>query len=318
MTTTIGTDVGGTKLLAVRLEDGEVVDEATSFIATGPPDMSKAALEAVRAVWVDDVEAVGVGIAGLVEWPSGVLAWGPHVPGSNVPLREDIESILGVPVVVDNDANVAALAELKRGSARGYRDVLLVTLGTGIGGAIVIDGRIHRGKSFAGEIGHMTYDPGGLQCDCGKRGCWETYASGPALVRLARTSIEQNPEGTLANRFTADTVRGEDITGAADAGDETARSLVAQVGTEFGRGLCNLIAALDPEIVIVGGGLGSVGESLLGPARRVAADALHGGAHRMLPPILVAGLGPAAGAIGAALLAEELVTGRLDLSAEVS
>lgn len=318
MTTTIGTDLGGTKLRAVRLEDGEVVEEPTSSIAAGRSDLSRAVLEAVRAVWSDDVAAVGVGIAGLVQWPSGVLAWGPHVPGSDVPMRDDLEAALGVPVVVDNDANVAALAELRLGSGRGYRDVLLVTLGTGIGGAIVIDGRIHRGTSFAGEVGHMTYDPGGLPCDCGKRGCWETYASGPALVRLARHSIEQNPEGTLARRFTADAVRGEDITGAADAGDETARSLVAQVGAELGRGLCNLIAALDPEIVIVGGGLGSVGESLLGPARRVAADALHGGAHRLVPPILVAGLGPAAGAVGAALLAEELVTGRLDLGADVS
>jgi glucokinase len=117
----------------------------------------------------------------------------------------------------------------------------------------------------------------------------------------------------MAHRLRGDELTGEAVTRVADAGDESARSLVAQVGSALGRGLCNLIAVFDPEVVIVGGGLGSVGESLLGPARRVAADALHGGSHRMLPPILVAGLGPAAGAVGAALLAEDLAVGRLIL-----
>ena len=314
MTTTIGIDLGGTNVLAVRLEDGEIAEETRFAMDTVPESLSAAALVAARAVWTSDVSGVGVGIAGLVAWPEGVLVWGPHVAGADVPVRADLESALGVPVVVDNDANAAAWGELKLGSARRYRDVLLVTLGTGIGGALIIDGEIHRGKSFAGEIGHMTYEPGGLQCDCGRRGCWETVASGPALTRLAKEYVAQNPDGALAHRIGDAPIRGEDITGAADAGDETARSLVAQVGIGLGHGLCNLIAVLDPEIVIVGGGLGSVGESLLGPARRVAADALHGGAHRMVPPILVAGLGPAAGAVGAALLADDLVTGRLDLS----
>lgn len=316
MTTTIGIDLGGTNVLAVRLEDGEIADETRFAMDTVPESLSAAALEAARAVWTSDVGGVGVGIAGLVAWPEGVLVWGPHVAGADVPVRVDLESALGVPVVVDNDANAAAWGELKLGSARRYRDILLVTLGTGIGGALVIDGKIHRGKSFAGEIGHMTYEPGGLQCDCGRRGCWETVASGPALTRLAKEYVAQNPDGTLVHRLGDTPIRGEDITAAADAGDETARSLVAQVGIGLGHGLCNLIAVLDPEIVIVGGGLGSVGESLLGPARRVAADALHGGAHRMVPPILVAGLGPAAGAVGAALLADDLITGRLDLSEE--
>ncbi len=314
MTTTVGIDLGGSKVLAVRMQDREILDEVRFAVSSVPEDLSQASEEAVRAVWSDDVEAVGVGVAGLVAWPSGVFVWGPHVASSNVPLRANLEAALEVPVVVDNDANAAAWGELNLGSGRGHRNLLLVTLGTGIGGALIIEGRIHRGGSFAGEIGHITYEPGGLPCDCGKRGCWETVASGPALVRLARNSIAQNPNGTLAHRLKIDTVRGEDITEAADSGDETARGLVAQVGAGLGLGLCNLIAVLDPEVVIVGGGLGSVGESLLGPARRVAADALHGASHRMVPPILVAGLGPWAGAVGAALLAEQLGGGRLDLS----
>jgi len=301
---TIGIDIGGSKALAVRLDDGVVVEERHNTTRRGP--LIEIALAAIRSVWADDVDAVGVGVAGLVQWPEGVFAWGPHVEGTDVPLKELLEEELEIPVVVDNDANVAAFGERVAGAARGFNDFLLVTLGTGIGGAITIDGSVYRGESFAGEWGHIRHDPAGLLCDCGKRGCWETVASGPALVRLAREVIDLNPDGSLAGRFGETTITGEAVTAAADAGDEVARGLVAEVGSELGRGLANLIAIFDPELVVVGGGLGSVGESLLGPARRVAAEALHGGNHRLLPPILVAGAGPRAGAMGAAYLASSI------------
>ncbi len=301
---TIGIDIGGTKALAVRLDDGVIVEERHTATRRGP--VVDVALSAIRGVWADDVEAVGVGLAGLVQWPEGVLAWGPHVQGTEIPIKAVLEEELGIPVAIDNDANVAAFGERVVGAARGFDDFLLVTLGTGIGGAIVIDGSVYRGESFAGEWGHIRHDTVGLLCDCGKRGCWETVASGPALVRLAHEVMNLNPEGSLAGRFGSKTITGEDVTAAADAGDEVARGLVAQVGSELGRGLANLIAIFDPDLIVVGGGLGSVGESLLGPARRIAADALHGGNHRLLPPILVAGAGPGAGAIGAAYLASSI------------
>lgn len=311
MSGTIGIDMGGTKALAVRLEHGKVA-ERVKFSMPGDADtLLKTAAEAARRVWSKDVAAVGVGLAGLVQWPDGRFVWGPHVAGTNVPLREELASELGIETVVDNDANAAALAELRLGAARGHRDFVLVTLGTGIGGALVIDGKVARGASFSGEWGHMLYQQGGHRCDCGKQGCWETVASGPALVRLAREFIAQDPDGPLGHRLRGREITGEAITQAADDGDETARGLVAEVGADLGRGLCNLIAALDPEIVVIGGGLGSGGESLLGPARRVAADALHGGSHRTLPPIVVAALGEEAGAIGAALLAADLAQGKL-------
>ncbi len=259
------------------------------------------------------VTAVGVGVAGLVRWPEGVFVWGPHVAGTSVPLRRALEEQFGIPALVDNDANAAAWAEHRAGAGRGYGDMLLVTLGTGIGGAIIIDGALHRGKSYAGEWGHTMFERNGHRCACGKRGCWETVASGPALIRLAREFVFQNPDGTLAHRLGDRPFSGEDVTRAADEGDETARGLVAQVGADLGRGLCNLIAILDPDIVVVGGGLGSVGEALLGPARRIAADALHGRTHRRLPPIVVAELGPAAGAAGAAMMAADLAAGRMVL-----
>lgn len=309
--TTIGIDLGGTKLLAIRVEDGEIVEERQSSNPVVAEALSGAVIGAIREVMTPEVRAVGVGVAGLVQWPEGIFVWGPHVAGTSVPLRDDIQTALGLPAVVDNDANMAALAEWTAGAGQGYDDLLLVTLGSGIGGAIMIDGRLHRGRSFAGEFGHMMFEHNGYRCACGKRGCWETVASGPALVRLTREFIFQNPDGALAHRLGDRPFTGEDVTRAADEGDETARGLVAQVGADLGRGLCNLIAILDPDIVVVGGGLGSVGEALLGTARRVAADALHGGSHRRLPPIVVAELGPAAGAYGAALMASYLAEGRL-------
>ncbi len=305
MTATIGIDIGGTKVLAVRVVDGEVVARRRSSTPRTADGTEQAIVEAVESVRTDEVVAVGLGIAGLVRWPEGSFAWGPHVAGTDVPLRSDLEGRLGLPFVVDNDANVAALAEHRMGAARGYRNVLLITLGTGIGGGIVLDDAIFRGESFAGEWGHMLYDPHGILCDCGKRGCWETVASGPALVRLAKEVISLNPDSSFAARFVDSPIVGEAITAAADAGDEIARGLVAQVGAHLGRGICSLVAIMDPDAIVIGGGLGSVGESIVAPARRVAADCLHGGAHRMLPPILVAQLGPDAGAIGAALLAAD-------------
>ena len=309
MTVTIGIDYGGTKLLAVRTEDDAIV--ARELFATPDEDMLDAAVAAIRELWSEDVSAVGAGTAGLVRYPEGVFVWGPHVPGSNVPVRQTLENEFGVPALVDNDANAAAWAEFRLGAARGRANVLLVTLGTGIGGAVIADGVVYRGSSFAGEWGHMHFETNGLQCDCGKRGCWETVASGPALARLGREFISLNPGGQLARLLQQENFTAETITSAADAGDETARGLVSQVGAALGQGLCSLIAVFDPELIVVGGGLGSVGESLLGPARRVAADALHGGSHRPLPPIVVAELGPEAGATGAALLAQDLVAAPL-------
>jgi glucokinase len=304
MTSTIGIDIGGTKVYVVRMAGGEVVAETRTETASEAP-LTPEIFSAIRQVWSPDVAAVGAGVAGLVDAHTGTFVWGPHVAGTAIPVKEELETELGVPAVVDNDANTAAWGELRAGAGQGYRDMLLVTLGTGIGGAIVIGGEIYRGLGFAGEWGHMLFDPGGLPCDCGKLGCWETVASGPALARLARNHVAQNPHGSLAVRLRGSVIDGEAVTRAADEGDEPARSLVAQVGGAFGLGLCNLIAILDPEIIVVGGGLGSIGESLLGPARRVATDALHGGSHRELPPIVVAELGSRANAIGAALMAAE-------------
>jgi glucokinase len=300
----IGVDIGGTKALAVRMD----ADESRTherFLLDRSMSLVDAISLAIDKVSDGNIDGIGVGIAGLVRRKDGVMIWGPHVPGNDVHVRTELEAKYEVPVVVDNDANTAAIAEFRIGAGAGYANGLLVTLGTGIGGAIVIGGSVYRGGSFAGEWGHVRIESGGLLCDCGKRGCWETKASGPALMRLARDVVFANPDGSLARALGETPISGEAVVAIADAGEETARALVAEVGRAFGQGLADLIAIFDPEIVVVGGGLGSIGESIVAPARRVVTDSIHGGKLRVPPTIHVAALGQASGAVGAAILARE-------------
>jgi glucokinase len=308
MATTVGVDVGGTKMLAVRVVDGEVAAEARAATpAAGPA--SPAVVAAIREVWHPDVAAVGVGIAGLVDAAAGVFVWGPHVAGTDVWVRSFLEAELGVPAIVDNDANTAAWGEYVAGSGLGLRHMLLVTVGTGIGGAVIADGALYRGRAFAGEWGHMAVDPGGVPCACGRRGCWETIVSGPALARLAEESVVADPRGEFAARFGPGDIDPEAVSRAAADGEEEAAALVAEVGRALGRGLAVLTVAFDPEAVVVGGGLGSVGESLLAPAREEMAATMPGTAHRPLPSIATARLGASAGAVGAAMLATHMAGG---------
>jgi glucokinase len=300
---TIGIDLGGSKVYAVRLVDGEVDSSARTEVGRSVTTVD-AVVSAIEGIAHGDESGIGVGLAGLVRPGDGMLVWGPHLSGTNLSIGSEVSGRLGLPVIVDNDANTALLAEMRLGVATGYRNVLLVTLGTGIGGAIGIDGEIYRGGGFAGEFGHVRVEDGGLLCDCGKRGCWETRASGPALARLAREVVDANPDSSLARALDGSGVTGEAVVGAADGGDETARALVTEVGRALGQGLADLAAIFDPDLIVVGGGLGSVGESIIGPARRVLADSLHGGNLRVPPTVQVAMLGQGAGAVGAALMAQ--------------
>ena len=300
----IGVDIGGTKALAVRLDGTQIIHESRSTVERSTETLD-AIVQSIDAVYDDTVQVIGVGVAGLVLPRTGTLVWGPHVPGTNLDIRATVSERFDLPVFVDNDANTAAFAELRVGVASGYRNVLFVTLGTGIGGAVVIDGSLYRGGGFAGEWGHVQVERDGLICDCGKRGCWETRASGPALARLGQEVVTRNPDSALARILEPDSISGESVVAAADAGDETARALVTEVGRYFGQGLADLVAIFDPELIVVGGGLGSVGESIIGPARRVLSDSLHGGRLRVPPAIQVATLGSSAGAVGAALMAVE-------------
>jgi glucokinase len=308
----VGVDVGGSKVLAVELAaDGSV--GRTSMRVTPGRTVESDLVEETLALAVADVAvgrpvaAVGVAAAGFVDATGERVRFAPHLPWRDEQVRQRLEDRFGTRVVLDNDANCAALAELSSGAAAGVRQAVVVTMGTGIGGAVVVDGRVVRGHNgMAGEFGHTQVVPEGQPCECGHRGCWEQYASGNALVRLARARLGHEP--TLLEELCAgdpERLTGPMITQAAEDGDLVARQAFASVGDWLGVGLANLVAVLDPEMVVVGGGVSAAGDRLLDPARAALRRALVGAGHRVVPPVCRARYGPEAGAVGAVFLARE-------------
>jgi glucokinase len=308
---TVGIDIGGTKVLA------GVVDSLGRVLTRQRRETPGRSVPAVEDTIVDlvtqfaaeyDVAAVGIGAAGFVDASRSIVLFSPHLAWREEPLRDAVMARLGLPVIVDNDANAAALAESRFGAGAGYRSVLCVTLGTGIGGALVLDNRVYRGANgLAGEFGHMQVVPDGHRCPCGNRGCWEQYASGNALVRDARELV-------LADSPLADALRvaggadgagltGPLITEAARAGDRLAAELLVDMGEWLGIGLANMAAAFDPGCIVVGGGVSEAGDLLMRPTREAFSRQLVGRGHRAEPPILAASLGPDAGFIGSADMA---------------
>jgi glucokinase len=294
----IGVDAGGTKLLAGTLAgDAEVHHRVYRLWDGGDRDGVIATMvEAVAAVKsaAGGADAVGFGIPSLVDQSTGASVSSVHLPLDDLPFRALMEERLGLPVYVDNDVNLAALAEVRVGAARGARVAVMLTLGTGIGGAIVIDGRLFRGADgAAGEFGHVTVDVDGPMCACGNRGCLEAVVSGPALGRAGAHLGAADP---------AEPMTGARVTDLALAGDEDARAAVESVGELLGVGLVGIVNTFNPEVVVIGGGVARAGELLLEPARRVVASrALRPSRDRA--QIVPAALGDEAGLIGAALFA---------------
>ena len=314
MTVFVGVDVGGSKVLAAVVSpSGEVV---RSVMARTPGRLVQASAvedvmtDAVRAVAEGEtIKAVGVAAAGFVDPAGQRVVFAPHLPWRGEDLRARLAERWGTPVVLDNDANCTAVAEATYGAAdRGGLGVV-VTMGTGIGGAILLDGRVLRGRNgMAGEFGHMQVVPAGEPCECGRRGCWEQYSSGTALVRFARARLGHEPT-VLADSCAGDPDRltGPMVTDAAADGDLVARQAFASVGEWLGLGLANLVAALDPHFVVVGGGVSAAGNRLLDPARAELGRCLVGAGHRDAPPVIAAALGPEAGVVGAAEIARRSV-----------
>jgi glucokinase len=267
--------------------------------------MQRFPIELAASLVSPETEAIGMGVAGLVEWPSGNLVWGPNVAGTDVAFRRLLSDEFSLPVAVDNDANTALLAEARVGAAREALHAVMITLGTGIGGALLVDGRIYRGRSFAGELGHTLLDPAGEACTCGQRGCWETKVSGRRLDDLAAEAAIIEPDGAVVRAAGGDPVGGAALAAAARDGDPLACKLIEDAGVWLGRGLANVIVTLDPEIVVIGGAAAGAGDALLDPARAALRSVLEGAAHR--PPVLLvpAALGAQAGVIGAGILAWE-------------
>ncbi|HEX2070224.1 MAG TPA: ROK family protein [Thermoleophilaceae bacterium] len=306
----IGIDAGGTKLLGGVVGEQLVVHHRVHRTWRGADraetlEIFVAAVEEVRAA-APDVEAVGFGIPALVDRERGISVWSNHLPIDDVPFRALMSERLGLPVFVDNDTNAAILAEHRHGAARGAEHAVMLALGTGIGGGLVIDGRVHRGtRGFAAELGHMTIDIHGDDCPggCPGRGCFESLVSGRAIGVAARRLGEQEPDSTFG-RLIADgrDIRGGLVTELAHDGDEQARAALAGVGGRLGIGIAGLVNALDPDVVVIGGGAVAAGNLLLDPAREVvAARALPPGAEP--PPIVPSRFGDESGMLGAALLA---------------
>lgn len=307
----IGVDVGGTKVAAgVVADDGTILAELLRLTPSESPERTADVIvDLVQKLCLDfDVTAIGVGAAGFIDLDRSTVMFSANLAWREEPLRERISNRVSLPVVIENDANAAGWAEAKFGAGRGEHHLVMVALGTGIGGAIVIDGNLYRGRwGVAAEPGHMTMVPGGILCGCGNHGCWERYCSGTALTRAARERVEASP---LAGRDllaraggSVDGITGPIVTEAAQAGEQLALELLAEVSTWLGLGLANLSAVLDPGTYIIGGGLAAAGELLLGPARVAYAGALTGRGHRPLADIRLAQLGNEAGLVGAADLA---------------
>ena len=308
MTLACGVDVGGTKIAGgVIDEDGNILEELR---VESPATDSEAIEEAIAGLVAQlatrhEIRAVGVGAAGYVDKSRSVVMFAPNIAWRDVNLKAELEERVQLPVVVENDANAAAWGEFRYGAGADAEDLLLVTVGTGVGGGLVLDGELYRGAFGVGaEIGHMRVVPDGILCGCGNHGCFEQYASGSALVRGARAAAAG---GSLLARGLLDRAGGDPgkitgplITEAARDGDPFAIEQLGVLGKWLGEGIASLAAILDPAVVVIGGGVSEAEELLLGPTRAAFGTQLPGRGHRPTLQIRKAQLGNRAGLIGAA------------------
>ena len=312
MSLTIGVDVGGTKIAGgVVDEQGRVLEE----LRVESPAQDAAAIEDAIAGLVKrlrvrhEVEAVGVGAAGYIDSARSKVLFAPNLALRDLDLKAELEERIDIPVVIENDANAAAWGEFRFGAGEDVDDLVLITVGTGVGGGLVLAGRLYRGAfGVAAELGHLRVVPGGRLCGCGNRGCWEQYASGTAMVRTAR---EEAAAGSMLARPLIDragsveAIDGPMITAAAQEGDPFAIEQLAILGRWLGEGVASLAAVLDPAVVVVGGGVAAAGDLLMTPLRTSFQRELTGRGHRPELEIRSAALGNTAGLIGAADLARE-------------
>jgi glucokinase len=308
----VGIDVGGTKAQGVALDPvGAIVAEIQRPTPRGEGSLRPLLDTLVELVGALDPSgrplAVGVGMPGLVT-RGGVLRAAPNLDGvAEFDVAGLLGDRLGRSVEVDNDATCAAAAEWRLGAGVGTSNMMLITLGTGIGGGMIAGGRVHRGMNgFAGEFGHMVVDPDGPRCPCGRRGCWERYASGSGLAMLAREAATGRRLRSVVDRAGGDPqdVRGEHVQAAARDGDPEALAVIDDFGRWVALGLSNLTNAFDPEMFVLGGGLAAGADLYLGPITHWFGELLYQPHLRPMPTVAFARFGPLAGAVGAALLAD--------------
>jgi glucokinase len=309
---TIGVDIGGTKVLGGVVDpDGNVIE--TLRLPTPAADVAATrdtiVVVARKLAAKYEIEAVGIGAAGWIDASRATVLFAPNLAWRDEPLRGHVESAIGLPVVVENDANAAAWAEFCYGAAEDADDsMVMFTVGTGIGGGIVLGGQLLRGANgIAAENGHILSVPDGHPCGCGRYGCLEQYASGKALVRFARTGAAGTPERaelllSKANGYPEE-ITGLMVTAAAQSGDEVAIEAFNEIGKWLGRGLVDIVQLLDPQVLVIGGGVIEAGDLLMEPTRVSYLESLAQRGNSPVAQLRAARLGNLAGVIGAADLA---------------
>jgi glucokinase len=309
MAETIGVDLGGTKMRVGVVDSDQRVLYSSSAPSAGlTQDELLSRLERELRAALDalpDAAAAGLGIPCTIDRERGLAIMAVNLELADVPIRDLMTERLGIPVSIDNDANLAMLAEYRSGAARGARNAAMLTIGTGIGGGLILDGRLFRGSTgAAAELGHVVIEADGPRCqgNCPNRGCVESLASGTAIAGEGRAAAERSPDSALGRALAGgETVDGTLVTDAALGGDETARDVIALAGRRIGVALSSIANALEPDVFVIGGGVIRAGELLVGPARAE----LH--ARALVPmneiPVAAAELGPEAGMIGAAAMA---------------
>ena len=311
MALAVGIDVGGTKVAA------GVVDEQGTVLArlrrptpsASPQDVERTIAELVTELRRDhDVVAVGIGAAGFIDAERARVRFAPNLAWRDEPLKAEVSQLVGLPVVVENDGNAMAWGEHRFGAGQGEQHLVAVTVGTGIGGGIVLGGQLYRGHwGIGAEFGHQQVVLDGRRCGCGQRGCWEQYCSGRALLHEAREIADvQKAYGAKLLELGGgrpEGIEAPEVTTAAREGDPAALACFAEIGYWLGQGLADLAAVLDPGAFVIGGGVSDAGELLLAPARAAFAARLTGTGYRPLAPIRLAQLGNEAGLVGAADLA---------------
>jgi glucokinase len=313
----VGIDVGGTKVAVAVLEGGELSHRGIQPTELGEADALVDEIRSlVDSVRTESVRAVGIGVPSVVDFDAGRIRASVNIPLADLPLRDLLEERIGLPVFIDNDANVAALAEACSGGEIEVENLVMFTVGTGVGGGIVVNGRPYRGASgAAAELGHIMI---GAELNAGapeagrfpQRGSLESLAAGRALDRLARDAAEQHPDSALGRLGPgAEKVDGHDVVAAAEDGDEVAVGLLRILGERLGIGIANVINSFDPDVVAIGGGVSTAGELLLEPARRAAEAYVLPGVGTKTE-IRLSRYGPTAGVLGAAILAKHELTRR--------
>ena len=310
---TVGIDIGGTKIGAgVLSPEGELVAQNRKATPIRDADAVLEVMVELVEEFQDEftLEAVGIGVAGLVDQTRSRVIVAPNLGWVEEPLRVQVERSVGLPTVIENDANAAAWGEYAHGAGRNHRDLVMVTVGTGIGGGLILGDRLQRGANGIGaEFGHLRLVPDGRLCGCGRHGCWEQYGSGNALVRTARNlASDRRGEAGVMMSFgdgTPEGIQGLHITEAARRGDTVAQEAFEVTGTWLARGLVEVATLLDPAAFVIGGGVVEAGDLLLGPTKREYAAQLLARSQRPMTEILPALLGNEAGIYGAADLARD-------------